>query len=131
MARWLIVEDDPDDQLIFQQALEQLADIEAVMLSSGDELLDRLENGDVPDLIFLDLDLPDVSGTEIIAEIREVDATATLPILILSSNTSVDRVDHAYRNGANTYFAKPPTVDETVELFRGARDHWSRALPAH
>lgn len=130
MARWFIVEDDPHDQSIFEIALEPVDGVEVEMFCSGHELLDRLEAGDLPDLVVLDLGLPDLAGAEIIAELREIDATATLPIVMLSSTTDPARIDHAYRNGANVFFAKPTSVGELTELFIQTRDHWDLALLA-
>ena len=123
-----MVEDDPSDREIFAIALEQVDGVEAEMFSAGIDAIDRLEAGDIPDVLFLDLGLPDMSGAEIIAQIREMPATATLPIVMLSSSTDLDRVDHAYRNGANVYFQKPDSITATANLFAHTRDHWSRAL---
>jgi len=123
-----MVEDDPNDQEIFEIALEHVDGVEVEMFSSGHDLLDRLEAGDVPDLVFLDLSLPDLAGPEIIAEIRELDATGALPIVMLSGSTDLDRVDHAYRNGANVFFVKPASMADVTDLFIQTRDHWGKAL---
>lgn len=123
-----MVEDDEADREIFAIALEQVQGVEAEMFSSGIDVLERLEDGDIPDLLFLDLGLPDMGGAEIIAQIRELPSTATLPIVMLSGTTDLDRVDHAYRNGANVYFQKPDSITATANLFAHTRDHWSRAL---
>lgn len=128
MVRWYMVEDDPSDREIFSIALEQVDDVDTEMFPCGSDMLERLESGDVPDVVFLDLNLPDMNGAEIIARIRELPATATLPIVVLSGTTDLDRVDHAYSNGANVYFEKPASITATVNLFIHARDHWSRAL---
>lgn len=128
MVRWFMVEDDPSDREIFALALEQVDGVEAEMFGSGIDMLERLEAGDIPDILFLDLSLPDMSGAEIIAQIRELPSTATLPIVMLSGTTDLDRVDHAYRNGANVYFQKPDSITATANLFAHTRDHWSRAL---
>lgn len=123
-----MVEDDASDREIFAIALEQVEGVEAEMFGSGVDVLERLEAGDIPDVLFLDLGLPDMSGAEIIARIRELPSTATLPIVMLSGTTDLDRVDHAYRNGANVYFQKPDSITATANLFAHTRDHWSRAL---
>lgn len=128
MVRWFMVEDDAADREIFAIALEQVDGVEAEMFTSGIDMLERLEAGDIPDLLFLDLGLPDMNGAEIIAQIRELPSTATLPIVMLSGTTDLDRVDHAYRNGANVYFQKPDSITATANLFAHTRDHWSRAL---
>ncbi len=123
-----MVEDDPSDREIFTLALEEVDDVQAEMFSSGIDMLERLEAGDIPDVLFLDLGLPDMGGAEIIAQIREMPTTATLPIVMLSGTTDLDRVDHAYRNGANVYFQKPDSITATTNLFAHTRDHWSRAI---
>ena len=123
-----MVEDEAADREIFAIALESVDGVEVEMFSTGIDMLERLEAGDVPDLLFLDLGLPDMNGAEIIAQVRELHSTATLPIVMLSGTTDLDRVDRAYRNGANVYFQKPDSITATANLFAHTRDHWSRAL---
>lgn len=128
MARWFIVENGPISREIFTIALEQIDQTEVEMFTNGTEMLERLDTGDLPDLLFLECELPDMGGAEAIARVRELPATATLPIVMLSDITDLDRVDHAYRNGANVYFQKPGSITGTASLFAHIRDHWSRAI---
>lgn len=127
MFRWFMVEGDATDREIFAIALEQVSGVEAVMFPTNTAVLHHLQTGDIPDVLFLDLDGADAADTGTIPQIRDLPATATLPIVILAGITDLDQVDHAYRNGASVYFQKPDSITATVNLFTHARDHWSRS----
>lgn len=130
MVRWFMVEEDPNKRANFGAALLHVDGVDAEMFATGGELLDRLESGDLPDLIFLDPELSDLDGSEVIAEIREETVTATVPIAMLSDTTDCERIDRAYRNGVNIFFPMPSSLDELVRLFTTTRDQWSCALLA-
>lgn len=125
-----MVENDDHTRAVFADALKQVEGVEVEMFGTGGDVLDRLDAGDLPDLIFLDLELPDLDGSEVIAEIREERATATLPIAVLSDTSDLERIDRAYRNGANIFFRTPTSADELIRLFQTTRDQWSCAVLA-
>lgn len=131
MVRWFVVEGSASDRAIFADALRQVDGVDVDMFASAGDMLDRLDAGDRPDLVFLSLGLRDMDESEVIAEIREESATATLPIALLSDTSDDERIDRAYRNGANIFFGKPSSIDELVRLFQTTRDQWSCALLAH
>ena len=131
MVRWFVVEGSARDQAFFADALQQVGGVDVEMFATAGDMLDRLDAGDRPDLVFLSLALPDMDESEVIAEIREESATATLPIALLSDTSDDEQIDRAYRNGANIFFHKPSSMDELVRLFQTTRDQWSCALLAH
>src|SRR5207249_841583 len=63
-----------------------------------------------PDLILLDLNLPDMSGEEILARFKADPATAATPVIILSGDTAPERIDHVLAAGATAYLTKPLSV---------------------
>ena len=103
--RVLVVEDDAEVRELVRYNLYQEG-IEAETSDDGREALERLRQRS-PDLIILDAALPDVSGLEICQKIRTCIRTATLPILMLSSNsTEADKV-LGLNMGADDYVTKP------------------------
>ncbi len=124
-----MIDDNAEDRSILELALDTVDGVEAEMFASGIEVLDRFEAGDVPDLLVLDLEMPDLTAIEMLAEIRESPRTATLPVVVLSANTDLDRVDHVYRNGANVFFAKPDSVFGFARLFQNLHEFWDMAVP--
>ncbi|MDI7275051.1 MAG: response regulator [Anaerolineae bacterium] len=110
--RILIVDDDPHAQRLVSYAF-QAEGYEVIVASSGAEALSRLSS-DRPDLIVLDVMMPDMSGLEVCQRIRANRVTARLPILMLSARGLVaDRVS-GLRSGADDYLAKPADTSELL-----------------
>jgi DNA-binding response OmpR family regulator len=110
--RILVVEDEPDILELLQVHLEQ-SGFKVIGAESGSEALEALRKAR-PDLVILDLMLPDLSGTEILRVIREERETKGLPVLILTARTDeVDRVV-GFELGADDYITKPFSPREVV-----------------
>ncbi|MGH0035138.1 MAG: response regulator [Myxococcota bacterium] len=110
--RILIVEDEPDIQELVRFNLSQ-AGFEVECASDGSTALAMLRERR-PDLVVLDLMLPDYSGTEICREIRNSPELATLPVVMLTAKTEeVDRVV-GFELGADDYVTKPFSSRELV-----------------
>jgi len=103
--RILVVDDEPDLLELVRFNLSQ-AGFEVETAATGREALERLE-ASPPDLVILDLMLPDVSGNDICRQIRGDPALAELPIVMLTAKSEeVDRVV-GFELGADDYVAKP------------------------
>jgi signal transduction histidine kinase len=115
-ARALVVDDDPRIRPFLCAALET-AGFAVTATASGEEAL-RLA-GARPDLIVLDVELPDLSGREVCRRLKAAPDTATVPILMLSG-VFVDPADRsqALEDGSDAYLTKPVTVRELVATAR-------------
>ena len=112
MERILIVDDDPDIQRLVSYNLSQ-AGFETMTSGNGRKALD-LAFKKPPDLIILDLMLPDVDGTEVCRTLRQNEATRRIPILMLSARSDeIDRVI-GFEIGADDYVTKPFSPRELV-----------------
>jgi two-component system phosphate regulon response regulator PhoB len=110
--RILIVEDEPDIQELVRFNLSQ-AGFDVEVASDGATALSTLRERR-PDLVVLDLMLPDRSGTEVCREIRNSPELATLPVIMLTAKTEeVDRVV-GFELGADDYVTKPFSSRELV-----------------
>lgn len=110
--RILIVDDDPHALRLVSYAFEAEG-YQVAVASSGAEALARLAS-ERPDLVVLDVMMPDMSGLEVCQRIRANPATARLPILMLSARGLVaDRVT-GLRSGADDYLAKPADTSELL-----------------
>jgi CheY-like chemotaxis protein len=116
----LLAEDDVDDQLLFRQALEDLGvRQQPVMVFNGQQLVDYLKRAMVlPDLIFLDINMPLKDGLTALGEIKAIPSLAHLPVVILSTTSDEDTVSRAYELGACLYACKPTGYDLLVDLIR-------------
>jgi CheY-like chemotaxis protein len=72
----------------------------------------RLLTGKVPDLLLLDINLPEVSGLDMLEFLRRRDEWKHLPIVVLSSEAADVVVDKAITLGADSYVTKPATIEE-------------------
>ena len=132
--RILLVEDNPDDVKITQRTLKKgnLKD-ELFVVKDGQEALDFLnQRGQYqsvprPDLIFLDLNLPKVSGLEVLEQIKKSSTHRRIPVIVLTvSRREEDRI-RAYDSGASSYIQKPASSSEFIRAINTVRDYWEMA----
>lgn len=106
----LLADDDADDCLFFKEALEELPVTSSLKtVYDGEELMNWLYKSydNLPDALFLDLNMPRKSGFECLAEIKLISELQNLPIIIFSTSMDMDVVDTLYNNGAHYYLRKP------------------------
>ncbi|MDJ0661939.1 MAG: response regulator [Crocosphaera sp.] len=112
MGTVLVIEDSLTERQIITQYLK-LAGITAAIATSGEEALEKL-NGELPDLIVLDVVLPGVSGFEICRAIKAEERTSKIPVVICSTkDTDMDKF-WGKRQGADAYIPKP--IDQEMFL---------------
>ena len=108
----LLVDDDEDDKEIFSLALtEANPSIECVAASDGLQALSILKDGSfIPDYIFLDLNMPLMSGKECLVEIRKKPHLIDVPIIIFSTSASQKDIQDTKALGASSFITKPPLI---------------------
>lgn len=110
MYKLLLADDDIDDCLFFQDALEELVlDTKLTTVNDGVELMNFLTSdaNDLPDILFLDLNMPKKSGVECLSEIKENNTLKEVPVVIISTSLDLEVVNELHRNGAHYYIRKP------------------------
>jgi CheY-like chemotaxis protein len=130
-----LVEDNPGDALLIQEAFQGSGtDCQIAVAHDGDVALAVL-NGEGsepavsrPDLILLDLNLPKMSGHEVLKELKSRDQWRPIPVIVLTSSRAERDVSTAYDLHCNAYFCKPPSFDENVQLARLIVDFWQKAV---
>jgi two-component system response regulator len=123
----LLVEDNPDDEALTVHALRMgttTANIEVAR--AGQEALDYLFNDakNMPRLVLLDLNLPEIDGLDVLQRIREDDRTRLTPVVILTGFKAPIDVAAAYRYGANSYVPKPVDFDQFAEVIHQLGLYW-------
>ena len=112
MAHGLVIEDDPDLQEVLRYNLQAAGHEVAQALLAQEGL--RLARRRRPDLVLLDLMLPDAPGTEVCRELRATSETRTVPVLMLTARgDEIDRIV-GFEVGADDYVTKPFSVRELV-----------------
>ena len=105
----ILAEDDEDDSQFFEEALRSIDDPPSLTKArDGVELTDLLkDSAKLPDLIFLDLNMPRKNGAQCLSEIRAEKDLQHLPVVVLSTSNSKNIIDSMYHSGANLYIQKP------------------------
>ncbi len=105
----LLADDDEDDQLLFQEAIKELPTLVHISFArDGEETLQVLRNMTLlPDLLFLDLNMPILNGLECLQKIKEDPALMGLPVVIFSTSSFPGNINRVYELGAHLYIRKP------------------------
>lgn len=127
----LFVEDDPTDVRLLVEALSECtAWCHLTTATNGAQALDILfQRGQyrdraLPDLILLDLNLPILSGLEVLNAIKANDRLSLMPVVILSTSQNPDDINAAYDLGAACYIVKPRDFDHLTRICSALRDFW-------
>ena len=110
----LIVEDHPDVRRLLTLRLRHLG-YEIVEANTGSSGI-ALTLSEIPDLVFVDLSLPDVSGLEIARAIKHNPRTAEIPLVALSGHTGREIASKALEVGMAAYLMKPIDMEELVKV---------------
>ncbi len=129
MPTVLLVEDNLDDERLVRRTLEKNnVTNEVVVAITGQGALDALQEmerlGQRPDLVILDVKLPDMSGLQVLKDLRENPRTQLVPVVVLTGNASPDDVAAAYRIGANSVVLKPADFAEFSEALLHLTIYW-------
>ncbi|MEX2604496.1 MAG: response regulator, partial [Gracilimonas sp.] len=114
-----LVEDDFDDRLLFEEAIEELpVSFKLNTFNNGDELMEWLirKKKKLPDVLFLDLNLPRKNGFVTLKEIKKNAKLQDLPVIIFSTATNKEMVKQVYKDAAHYYIRKPVHFWELKEL---------------
>ena len=84
--------------------------------------------GRMPDLILLDLQLPDMDGFAAVTAIRSNRATHQLPVVVLSTSDRREDVHRSYEAGANAYIVKPADFEELTRSLAVSREFWGEIV---
>ena len=108
----MVVDDNPDIITIVKTILEGKG-FNVLSASSGQELLNLLQ-GERPDLIILDIMMPEMDGLEVLSRLKGVTETASIPVILLTAKVQYEDVLGGYKLGADYYITKPFTSTQLV-----------------
>ena len=136
----LLVEDNPGDIRLTIEALKE-SKINNVLnyVEDGNQALAYLQKEgkykdvSTPDLILLDLDMPNVSGREVLESVKQDPELKRIPIVVLTISESDQDVLKAYDMQANAYVRKPIDLDQFIKVVQSIEDFWFAVVkyPVH
>lgn len=113
----ILADDDSEEHLIFQEALNILShDINFVTFRDGKYLLDHLTTSFfLPDLIFVDINMPLMNGLDTLKQIKINDKWKHIPVIMYSTTAHKNDIHKAYKQGADLYFRKEISITKLAE----------------
>jgi len=108
----MVVDDNPDIITIVKTILEGKG-YNVLSAASGPELLDLLK-GQKPDLIILDIMMPEMDGLEVLTRLKGMADTTSIPIILLTAKVQYEDVLGGYKLGADYYITKPFTSTQLI-----------------
>lgn len=130
-AEILLIEDNPGDIRLVREAFREVAVPHHLsVIENGRSALEFLrregEYADAPrpDLVLLDLQLPDLPGLDVLAAIKTDPALRRIPAVVFSSSENRAEVAAAYNLNANSYIAKPVELTDYIRVIKGVEEFW-------
>ena len=116
----LLADDDSDDCFFFKDVLDELhLPTRLTTVHNGEQLMEVLLNStELPDILFLDLNMPRKNGFECLSEIKQTKKLNQVPVIIFSTSFVPDVVALLYKNGAHHYICKPDDYELLLKVLR-------------
>lgn len=114
-----LADDDEDDRLFFTEAFDELRiNTKVQTFNDGVALMDYLNDEDsiLPNVLFLDLNMPRKNGVECLLEIKQNEKLNDIAIAIYSTSSSEDHIEETFINGANIYIKKPNDFEKLKKI---------------
>ncbi|MFC4210583.1 response regulator [Pedobacter lithocola] len=123
------VEDDTDYAFFMQTAVSEVKEsLNLTIVEDGTEALRRLQSFEEskikPKLILLDLNLPGLSGIDLLKIIRDIPFLRSIPVILFSTSDNPDDIKASMEFGANAYLTKPDGYDNLVKCVHSVHDFW-------
>ncbi|MCC7496189.1 MAG: response regulator [Bryobacterales bacterium] len=135
MFEIMLVEDDAGDLRLIREALRDVTlPVHLNVLTDGEQAMEFLRRRETvcPSLIVLDLNLPKITGDDVLRKVKSDEDLRTIPVVVFSSSRSPAQIAHAYQLGANGYVCKPQELEEFLGATRTIVEFWGSlaALPS-
>ncbi|EIT68151.1 MULTISPECIES: response regulator [Hydrocarboniphaga] len=131
----LLVEDNPADVRLACEVLEEAGVSDGMLVArDGDQAMRMVRregeyaNLPRPDLILLDLNLPRLSGHEVLAQIKQTPGLRRIPVIVLTTSRAESDIAACYEAHANAFLTKPVDLLEFSRLAMMIRDFWLGAV---
>jgi CheY-like chemotaxis protein len=131
----LLIEDNEGDAELTIEALKSNElNAEINVITNGEEALkflkleDNHTNGNLPDLILLDINLPKVDGKEVLDYVKNDDTLKTIPVVILTSSALQKDISYSYEHHANCYVVKPGNLKEFMNMINAVVRFWIKCV---
>ncbi len=132
----LLAEDSRVQAQLVEIIFEEVPEVElAAVVEDGSDALAYLRreepyaNSQPPDLVLLDINMPNVDGFEVLSQMKNDPALRTIPVVMLTTSTDDEDVVKSYEDGASTFMQKPVDVEKMREMLNKLADRWPNSKP--
>lgn len=130
----LLVEDNEDDIILIQSQMKKYNGPKMAVVRDGQQAIDYLfcvgeyegKTINFPKVMFLDLNMPRLSGLQVLRIIRAEKKTSLLPVVILTTSDDQKDIIESHEFGVNSYIKKPVDYDEFSLTIKELLDYWSQ-----
>lgn len=126
-----LIEDNPADIRLAVETFKEFSlNINLKVINNGEDAVNfckkifDINNDFKPNIILLDLNLPRVSGLEILSILKKDDDLKSIPVIILSSSESDRDIVESYKLYANSYISKPIDYDQFEQIIKNIKIYW-------
>lgn len=127
----LLVEDGHVPRILLKTALADFPQFDLLHVAeNGVEATEFLAqqstsvHGQLPDLILLDINMPEKDGFDVLVDIKSDPALRSIPVIVFTTSECQEDVDRAYDKGANTFITKPTTLGGLEHVLNRISDYW-------
>ncbi len=114
MRRIVYVEDNDDNAFMLQTRLELMGEFEVLVAVNGNDGLAMVTN-ERPDLVLMDLNLPDIDGWEVTRRLKADPSTASIPVIALTAHAMAGDREKALAAGCDEFDTKPVDFDRLLQ----------------
>ncbi len=117
-SRVLFIDDDEDDLELFLMAMKEIAaSVQCLPFTSARSALTQLETHVLTaDIIFLDLNMPIMTGQQFLSELKKREALSRIPVIILSTSSNLETINQTKALGAKHFITKPSNFKELKNI---------------
>ena len=125
----LLVEDNEGDIFVTLDAFESSMVINNIIVKTdGDQAISYFKKiastEDLPDFVLLDINLPKISGHEVLKYLKQHQEYKAIPVIMFTSSSSEDDITKAYQNGVNSFITKPIEYSDYVGVLKRIEEFW-------
>jgi len=124
---FLLIEDDEIERMKFHRIFSKLGYSHSIIEAfNGEEAMEIIANGRIPDIILLDLNMPKMNGLDFLKHFKKEEELRYIPIVVLTTSNNHQEIKNCYKEGASGYIIKPLEYEDYKERIKALVNYWEQ-----
>jgi len=124
---FLLIEDDEIERMKFKRIFSKLGYQHSIIEAlNGEEAIEIIDSGKIPDIILLDLNMPKMNGLDFLRHFKKEEQLRYIPIVVLTTSNNHLEIKNCYKEGASGYIIKPLAYEDYVVRITGLVNYWEQ-----